>query len=65
MRKIWLIIFLFPLFAEAQKSMQHYYELNSLIHNYNYFDEAVTTSKLRKKLQIKSIKKERKIILPN
>jgi hypothetical protein len=56
MRKIWLIIFLFPLFAEAQKSMQHYYELNSLIHNYNYFDEAVTTSKLRKKLQIKSIK---------
>lgn len=56
MRKIWLIILLFPLFAEAQKSMQHYYELNSLIHNYNYFDEAVTTSKLRKKLQIKSIK---------
>ena len=56
MRKIWLIILLFPLLGEAQKSMKHYYELNSLIHNYNYFDEAVTTSKLRKKLQIKSIK---------
>ena len=56
MRKILLLILLFPIFAEAQKSMQQFYELNSLIHNYNYFDESITTAKLRKKLQIKSIK---------
>jgi hypothetical protein len=55
MRKILLLVLLFPIFAEAQKSMQQFYELNSLIHNYNYFDESFATEKIRKKLHIKSI----------
>jgi antitoxin component YwqK of YwqJK toxin-antitoxin module len=56
MRKILLLVLLLPCLADAQRSMQKFYELNSLIHNYNFFDESVTTTSLRKQLQIKSIK---------
>ena len=56
MRKIFLLVLLFPSLVNAQKSMQQFYELNSLIHNYNFYDESVTTASLRKQLQIKSIK---------
>ncbi len=56
MRKLLLLILLSPFVIEAQKSMQQFYDLNSLIHNYNFFDESVTTTTLRKQLQIKSIK---------
>lgn len=56
MRKILLLLLLLPIFAEAQRSMQQFYELNFLIHNYSYLDESFATDKIRKKLQIKSIK---------
>jgi hypothetical protein len=56
MRKILLFVLLSPIVAEAQRSMQQFYQLNSLIHNYSYFDESFSTDKIRKKLQIKSIK---------
>ncbi len=36
--------------------MKQFYELNSLIHNYNFYDESITTASLRKQLQIKSVK---------
>ena len=51
-----LAITFFPLFVFAQNSMRQFYELNSLIHKYDYFDEAFISTHLRKKLEVKSIK---------
>ena len=55
MRKIFLIFLLFPLITDAQKSMKQYFELNSLMYKYDFYDESILTLKLRKQLKIKSI----------
>jgi antitoxin component YwqK of YwqJK toxin-antitoxin module len=57
MKKLYILLLLFPALLQAQKSMRPYYHMNSLIYypGFSYFEEPFAPVQLRKKLHIQSV----------